>query len=106
MSMAMMSAPSWARRIAWLRPWPRAAPVTKATLPSTRPAIATASPSGFVDWSVLEVRTGIYRQLDPHHVAALMGGDPQQGVGDFDRLDPRDRQGVQRLGRLGELLPG
>src|ERR1700677_126174 len=39
MSTAMMSAPSSARRTAWLRPWPRAAPVTKATLPSTRPAI-------------------------------------------------------------------
>ncbi len=36
-STAMMSAPSWASRIAWLRPWPRAAPVTKATFPSTRP---------------------------------------------------------------------
>ena len=39
MSTAMMSAPSWASRTAWLRPWPRAAPVMNATLPSTRPVI-------------------------------------------------------------------
>src|SRR5947209_20595434 len=38
MSTAMMSAPSCASRTAWLRPCPRAAPVTKATLPSMRPA--------------------------------------------------------------------
>src|SRR6516164_9085307 len=37
MSTAMMSAPSCASRTAWLRPWPRAAPVMKATWPSTRP---------------------------------------------------------------------
>ena len=32
MSTAMMSAPSSANRTAWARPWPRAAPVMKATL--------------------------------------------------------------------------
>ena len=36
MSTAMMSAPSCANLTAWLRPWPRAAPVMNATLPSTR----------------------------------------------------------------------
>src|SRR5215813_2060612 len=36
-STAMMSAPSSASRTAWLRPWPRAAPVTNATFPCTRP---------------------------------------------------------------------
>src|SRR3954471_23855078 len=44
MSTAMMSAPSCASRTAWLRPWPRAAPVTKATLPSMRPAMGSAPP--------------------------------------------------------------
>src|SRR5690348_696829 len=39
----MMSAPSRANVIAWLRPWPRAAPVMKATLPSTRPVIVLSS---------------------------------------------------------------
>jgi hypothetical protein len=34
-----MPEPSSARRIAWLRFWPRPAPVMKATLPSTLPAI-------------------------------------------------------------------
>src|SRR4051812_8247935 len=42
MSTAMMSAPSSARRTAWLRPWPRAAPVMKATLPSTRPPLLSS----------------------------------------------------------------
>src|SRR5271163_1196912 len=42
MSMAMMSAPSWANRTAWLRPWPRAAPLTNATLPSTRLVIVAS----------------------------------------------------------------
>ena len=41
MSTAMMSAPSCASRTAWLRPWPRAAPVMKATLPETRPISAS-----------------------------------------------------------------
>src|SRR5277367_6929804 len=39
MSTAMMSAPSRASVIAWLRPWPRAAPVMKATLPSSFPVM-------------------------------------------------------------------
>src|SRR5271165_6672707 len=42
MSNAMISAPSWANRTAWLRPWPRAAPLMNATLPSTRPVIAVS----------------------------------------------------------------
>src|SRR2546430_6510623 len=44
----MMSAPSRASVMAWLRPWPRAAPVMKATLPSTRPVIVLSS----LSWSV------------------------------------------------------
>src|SRR5260370_35774393 len=39
----MMSAPSRASVIAWLRHWPRAATVMKATLPSTRPVIVLSS---------------------------------------------------------------
>src|ERR1700712_4738155 len=39
MSTAMTSAPSAAIRTACARPWPRAAPVMKATLPSSRPVI-------------------------------------------------------------------
>ena len=37
MSTAMMSAPSLASRTACARPWPRAAPVTRATLPFNVP---------------------------------------------------------------------
>jgi len=47
MSMAMMSAPSCANRTACARPWPRAAPVMNATLPSTRPAITNSILSSF-----------------------------------------------------------
>ena len=39
----MMSAPSCASRTAWLRPWPRAAPVMKATLPSSLPICGSSS---------------------------------------------------------------
>src|SRR3954465_12633536 len=42
-STAMMSAPSCASRTACARPCPRAAPVTNATLPSTRPAMVLQS---------------------------------------------------------------
>src|ERR1700760_963129 len=41
MSSAMMSAPSAASRTACARPWPRAAPVMKATLPSRSPTRAS-----------------------------------------------------------------
>jgi hypothetical protein len=44
----MMSAPSRASVMAWLRPWPRAAPVMQATLPSTRPVIVLSSLSSNV----------------------------------------------------------
>src|SRR5215469_13634094 len=44
----MMLAPSSASRTAWLRPCPRAAPVIKATLPSSLPA--TLSPPAVDHW--------------------------------------------------------
>src|SRR5581483_12412117 len=46
MSTAMMSAPSWASRMAWLRPCPRAAPVMKATFPSSFPMLRPPCLSG------------------------------------------------------------
>ena len=52
MSMAMMSAPSCAIRMACARPWPRAAPVMKATCPSSLPMIcplACSDPSDHRD---------------------------------------------------------
>src|SRR5215472_13065112 len=48
----MMSAPSSASRTAWLRPWPRAAPVIKATLPSSLPA--TLSPPAVDLWGAAD----------------------------------------------------
>src|SRR3954453_6964156 len=44
--MVMTAAPSSGRRMACSRPWPRAAPVMKATFPSTRP-ISFSALSGF-----------------------------------------------------------
>src|SRR3984893_6275450 len=86
MSTAMMSAPSSASRIAWLRPCPRATPVMKATLPSTRPAIARAS--------LLVREAGVDRHRDAGDVTGVVGDQPQDRVGDVDRLDHVDRQRV------------
>src|SRR5215475_10613060 len=47
-STAMMSAPSSASRTAWLRPWPRAAPVTNATFPCTRPIRRLSFPINYL----------------------------------------------------------
>jgi hypothetical protein len=79
----MMSAPSSARRTAWLRPWPRPAPVMKATLPSTLPGTrsgrrAGALPGDPVAWvagsedSVGLVPVG----LDPGGAVLIMMGGP------------------------------
>src|SRR5258707_10653407 len=87
MSTAMMSAPSWASRMAWLRPWPRAAPVMKATLPATRPVIVSPP-------SLLVGEAGVDRQLDAGNVAGVVGDQPGDRVGDVDRLHHRDRQRV------------
>src|SRR5690348_166130 len=93
-STAMMSAPSSASRIAWLRPWPRAAPVTNATLPSTRPI---ASPS-------LRREAGVDGQRHPGHVAGLVGDEPEDRVADVDRLDQFDRQQVGHRPGHGRIL--
>src|ERR1700727_3704034 len=101
-STAMMSAPSWASRMAWLRPWPRAAPVMKATLPATRPAMLATSP--------LVREAGVDRHRDAGDVPAVVRDQPQDGVGDVDGLDHVHRQRVgHRLGHgrggLEGLLP-
>ena len=54
----MMSAPSSASRMAWLRPCPRAAPVMNATLPSKRPI---GFP--FADWCGPAGRPGSFELL-------------------------------------------
>src|ERR1700760_3239521 len=101
----MMSAPSSASRIAWLRPWPRAAPVTKATLPSTRPAMVGGSSLGggyflllsrapSIRGLLLVGEAGVDRHGDPSDVAGVVGDQPQDRVGDVDRLDHADRERV------------
>src|SRR3954451_11007568 len=92
MSTAMMSAPSCASRTAWLRPWLRAAPVMKATLPSTRPA--TGSPS-------LGDPSGVHLVQRSGDVAAGVGGQVEHRLADVDGLDPRHLEQVEP----GEGLP-
>src|SRR5260370_38966981 len=99
MSTAMMSAPSSASRIAWLRPWPRAAPVMKATLPSTRPVMAGTS--------LLVREAGVDRHGDAGDVAGIVGDQPEERVGDIDRLHHSDPQRVgPRVGQAGILRGG
>src|ERR1700744_881831 len=98
MSTAMMSAPSSASRIAWLRPCPWAAPVTKATLPATRPAM-------LVVLLLLDERAGVDRKGHAGDGPGLVGGEDQDRVADVDRLHPRDRQRVERLERRRGRLP-
>src|SRR5580692_5317804 len=93
MSTAMMSAPSWASLIAWLRPWLRAAPVMKATFPATRPAMVPPLPDRVA---------GVDGELEAGHVPGLVGGEEEHGVADVDRLDDLDRERVHE--DLGELV--
>src|SRR5882757_889139 len=82
----MMSAPSWASRIAWLRPWPRAAPVMKATLPATRPAMRGVLLSDRVACVDGELQAG--------DVLGLVRGQEQHRVADVAGVDHLDGEGV------------
>src|ERR1700761_683719 len=104
MSTAMMSAPSSASRTAWLLPWPRAAPVMKATLPETRPLICPAPRRPCRLVRLLEGVAGVDRQRYARDVASLVRGQEQQRVADVLRLHPRDRHRVRRLERGGRVL--
>src|SRR3954452_21438604 len=91
----MMSAPSSASRMAWLRPCPRAAPVMNATLPSTRPMV-----SSFARWMWRPphvMALGATRGRAPGEPAAglqpaLLLGDPR-GLDAGARAGLADRQG-------------
>src|ERR1700747_3008060 len=85
-STAMMSAPSWASRTACDRPWPRAAPVMKATLPATRPAMLRIT-------SLLVGEPRVDRQRHAGDVTGVVGHQPQDRVGDVHRLAHVDRKG-------------
>src|SRR5258705_1666029 len=94
-STAMTSAPSWASRTACDRPWPRAAPVMKATLPATRPAMLRTT-------SLLVGEPRVDRQRHAGDVAGVVGYQPQDRVGDVHWLDHVDRERVgHRLGQAG-----
>src|ERR1700733_13568138 len=97
-STAMMSAPSWASRMAWLRPCPRPAPLMKATLPATRPGIVSLP-------SLLVREAGVDGERHPGDVAAVVGDEEQDRVGDVDRLHQVNRQRVHhRLAHRRVLL--
>src|ERR1700689_4549575 len=81
----MMSAPSCASLIAWERPWLRAAPVMKATLPATRPAMIPPLPDRVA---------GVNGELEAGDVPGLVGGEEEHGVADGDGLDDLDRERV------------
>src|SRR6202046_3968303 len=89
MSTAMMSAPSWASVMAWLRPWLRAAPVMKATLPVTRPVMVPPLPDRVA---------GVNGELEAGHVPGLVRREEEHRVADVDRLDDLDRQRVHEDG--------
>src|SRR5690348_12651769 len=88
-STAMMSAPSCASRTACDRPWPRAAPVMKATLPATRPAMLGKPPLPLPD-RVARVDG----ELQAGDVAGLVRGQEQDRVADVARVHGLHRQRV------------
>src|ERR1700735_1524880 len=123
-STAMMSAPSRARVMAWLRPWPRAAPVIKATLPSSCPIwvslgmnnLFVIQPSGGDSAVEQPARQALDEGLDhligaggwlgigqpgpdhaQHAAREELGGDPRIGL---RRTDVHHLQGLD--GPLGE----
>src|SRR5215468_8454020 len=87
----MMSAPSWASRMACDRPWPRAAPVMKATLPATRPAMLTS----LLACPCLPGRVaGVDGELQAGHVPGLVRGQEEHRVADVARVHDLHRQRV------------
>ncbi|SHU62344.1 Uncharacterised protein [Mycobacteroides abscessus subsp. abscessus] len=79
-SSAMMSAPSCAKRTAWARPMPRAAPVTRATLPVNRPVTLC-----------LLCQSGVDHQLGAGDVPRFVGGQEDHRIADVDGFYPRHR---------------
>src|SRR5580700_2097063 len=79
MSTAMMSAPSCASRIACDRPWPRAAPVMKATLPSSLPATFITSFTGETMVSLVGHAAARHRLRHGRFVMSLHRAHPLGG---------------------------
>src|SRR5262245_17116063 len=100
MSMAMMSAPSLASRMACARPWPRAAPVMNATRPSRVPPDAvTAAP--FVRLRtrltaelkrVLVHPSGRVADKRTCHAVTAAAAAAELGADDRDHVDARPAQ--------------
>src|SRR6201987_5284349 len=85
----MMSAPSSASRTASARPWPRAAPVTSATLPSTKPMAFSFAVNGRIPRCRSDAQPG-----EQALVVGRRAAEQQLG-----RLGPAEVQG-------GRMLPG
>src|SRR5690349_3337296 len=109
-STAMMSAPSSASLTAWLRPCPRAAPVMKATLPSTRPAMFRPPRDAYGHacgrLGLLDEHAGVDRQCHTGDVPGLVREQEQHGVADVPRLHPRYGKSVHGLRDRGEVIAG
>src|SRR6185369_12309751 len=106
MSIAMMSAPSLASRIACARPWPRAAPVMNATRPSRLPLDAvTAAPfaslrtrlTAELERVLVRPSGGVADQRTSHAVPAA-STTSELGADDGDHLDARPAQQRVRVG--------
>ena len=98
----MMSAPSRARRTAWLRPWPRAAPVISATLPATRPGRAPSARRSRAAPAAAGIRRGRGAAADGHGQASAF----QHGIEHASRrhavAGPQRARPRQVEGLLGE----
>src|SRR5581483_9273236 len=94
MSTAMMSAPSSASRIACERPWPRAAPVMKATLPSSFPATYQAP---FTSVTAMDALSAVMGAMTPE-TADKAGRDSAAGA--------EAGQGALVAGRVGRAAVG
>src|ERR1700739_4511769 len=123
MSMPMISAPSLASRSACERPWPRAMPEMKATLPSSVPMYCLFSddcdaldleellqtcPAAFLaeaaqpDTAKWPVHTQVHRPVDQHLAGHELVGDPVRAaqVRGLDVSRQPVRRAVRDLDRL------
>src|SRR4051794_29773666 len=82
------------RSISRVRPTILAASAARrsASVVSTSYCLLRQDQGGAAD---LLAEAGVHRQRHAGDVTGLVGGEPQHGVADVDRLDPRDGQAVE-----------
>src|SRR5690242_3603925 len=117
MSSAMTSAPCWARRIACERPWPRAAPLMTATLPSSSPMFSVRFSSGVDDVANAQVVDLLVRVAElaqdrgcvlsqQREAQGLRAGTRERDVRHEPRVVIEDRAMRRHAVHRGELLVG